>query len=298
MRKIKIGTRKSPLALIQAQIVQQTLIKTFPQLEGQCDIVSFLTTGDRLLDRKLDQVGGKGLFTKEIEEALLRCDVDMAVHSMKDMPTYHPTGLCVACILPRSDPRDVFISKNNILFKDLPKGTLIGTSSLRRQAQLLQYRPDLNITLLRGNVQTRLQKLYDSPIEATLLAQAGLKRLQLTQLITEIFATDFIVPAVGQGALGIECRDDDTEIRAYLEQMNHIPSMICLQAERALLEFLDGSCRTPIGGYALITPQQELKLTGFIADPEGTNVRKATFMGPINAPDVLGRTLGQHLKSG
>jgi hydroxymethylbilane synthase len=298
VKKIRIGTRKSPLALTQAYIAQEALVQKFSYLKGHCEIIPFVTTGDKILDSNFMQLGGKGLFTKEIEEALFRKEIDIAVHSMKDMPTHHPPGLCVPCILPRADIRDVFISKNKVLFKDLPYGAVIGTASLRRQAQLLHYRPDLNITLIRGNVQTRLRKVLSlSDIDATLLAKAGLDRLGLIEKISEIFSSDFIIPAVGQGALGIECREDDKEIRFYLEKVNHLPSMICLQAERTFLEIMEGSCRTPIGAYASINSQEILTITGFISEVDGTNLLKHTLSGSLEDPVGLGRNLGEILKN-
>jgi hydroxymethylbilane synthase len=254
IKKISIGTRGSKLALWQAEWIKSELKKRYPDLEIELNKIK--TTGDKILNVPLAQVGGKGLFVKEIEEALLRHEVDIAVHSMKDVPTEFPERLHLAVICKREDPRDAFISRiQNSKFKiqnfrGLPKGAKIGTSSLRRSCQLLNIRPDIKIGQLRGNLDTRMRKLDEGYFDAIILAAAGVKRLGLQQRITEILPFEIILPAIGQGAIGIECRTDDEFINNLVAPLNHSETFICVKAERAFLKKLEGGCQVPIAAHA------------------------------------------------
>ncbi len=257
--KIIIGTRGSKLALWQAEWVKAELQRLYPEL--QVTLNKIKTTGDKILDVPLAKVGGKGLFVKEIEDALLRTEADIAVHSMKDVPTEFPDGLHLAVICKREDPRDAFISKiQNLKFKtqkfiDLPKGATIGTSSLRRSCQLLNIRSDLRIVQLRGNLDTRLRKLADGQFDAIILAVAGVKRLGWSDKITEVLSPEVCLPAIGQGAIGIECRGDDKVINDLISPLNHQETSICINAERSFLKRLEGGCQVPIAAYARIEKQ-------------------------------------------
>src|SRR5215813_5918013 len=284
-RPIRIGTRGSPLALVQARMVRDALAAAHPDLRGADDIqiLPIKTTGDAVQDRKLMEIGGKGLFTKEIEEALLAGRIDCAVHSMKDMQTWLPDGLTVGAMLPREDPRDALISRRGACIADLPDGAIVGTASLRRQAQLLALRPDLRIVALRGNVETRLRKLAAGDADATLLAVAGLKRLGLTDKATAIVGVDEILPAVGQGAIGIEIRADDARLRELLAPLDHAATTLCVTAERACLAELDGSCHTPIAAFAEIS--------------SGGAVHRDDREGLAAEPAILGRRAGMALKA-
>ena len=246
--QLRIGTRGSALALAQAREVQRLLIAAHGFDESEIEIVVIRTTGDRIQDRPLSEAGGKGLFTKEIEEALLDGSIDLAVHSMKDMPTVLPDGLTIAAMLPREDVRDAFISTKWPTIEALPQGAVVGSSSLRRQAQLRRLRPDLQLVNFRGNVETRLRKLADGAVDATLLAIAGLKRLGLADRITTAISDDVMLPAVAQGAIGIECRFDSEDTSSLLASLNDAATSLCVTAERAFLGTLEGSCRTPIAG--------------------------------------------------
>ncbi|HIJ38893.1 MAG TPA: hydroxymethylbilane synthase, partial [Rhodospirillaceae bacterium] len=249
---LRIGTRGSPLALAQAHEVQARLMAAHPDLAhpGAISIVVIKTTGDMVLDRTLAELGGKGLFTKEIDEAQLAGTIDLAVHSMKDVPTVLPDGLCLPCILEREDTRDAFLSLKAVGLSDLPPGAVVGTASLRRGAQILYRRPDLRVEPLRGNVQTRLRKLEEGVVDATLLAMAGLRRLGLADRVASALSTEDMLPAVAQGAIGITCRSEDHAALARLAPLDHAESHIRVLAERAFLGVLDGSCRTPIAGLA------------------------------------------------
>ena len=249
-KSIRIGTRGSPLALAQAHEVRDRLSEAHGLPPERFEIVIFRTAGDRIQDRPLAEAGGKGLFTKEIEEALLDGRVDLAVHSMKDMPTELPGGLGIAAILPREDVRDAFVSLKVASLADLPAGSVVGTSSLRRAAQIRHRRPDLEVVGFRGNVQTRLKKLSEGVADATLLACAGLRRLGMTDRITAAIATGEMLPAVAQGAIGVESRLDDAAINGLLAALDDAPSRLAVDAERAFLSRLEGSSRTPIAGYA------------------------------------------------
>jgi hydroxymethylbilane synthase len=262
--KIRIGTRGSPLALAQAREVVARLTKAHKLAEGACEVVVIKTSGDRITDRPLGEEGGKGLFTKEIEEALLVGSIDLAVHSMKDMVTVLPAGLTLGAALKREDPRDAFVSLKYSSFAEVPEGAVIGTSSLRRQAQVLHRRPDLKIVPLRGNVETRLKKLADG----TFLACAGLNRLGLAEHIREPVSTDIMLPAVAQGAIAIEVRADDAETAHLIAPLNDGPTALCVAAERAFLAKLDGSCRTPIAGLAELR-DNVIRFRGEILTPDG-----------------------------
>jgi hydroxymethylbilane synthase len=268
-RKVRIAARGSPLALAQAHEVQSRLEAVHGAGTYQFEIKAIKTTGDRIQDRPLSEAGGKGLFTKEIEEALLANEADIAVHSMKDMPTLLPDGLTVTCCLPREDVRDAFISAKAPTLRELPRGAVLATSSLRREAQVRHLRPDLAVVPMRGNVETRLRKLADGEADATLLACAGLKRLGLTDRITAPVPIEEMLPAVAQGAIGVEVRADDAEMAELLAPINHQPTALAVTAERAFLATLEGSCRTPIAGLAEVETGR-LLFRGMILAPDGS----------------------------
>ena len=266
--RIRIGTRGSPLALAQAGETQRRLETARGPGRLTFEIRAIKTTGDRIQDRPLSDAGGKGLFTKEIEEALLAGEIDLAVHSMKDMPTELPAGLTISCFLPREDVRDAFISHTAPTLAGLAKGARVATSSIRRQAQVLHLRPDIIIVPMRGNVETRLRKLQDGAADATLLAMAGLKRLGLTDRVTAPVATDEMLPAVAQGAIGVEIRSENDAIARLLAPINHEPTALAVTAERAFLAKLEGSCRTPIAALAELDGAR-LIFRGMILTPDG-----------------------------
>jgi hydroxymethylbilane synthase len=268
-RTIRIGTRGSPLALAQARETQARLEAVHGVGTLGFQILPIKTTGDRIQDRPLSEAGGKGLFTKEIEEALLAGTVDIAVHSMKDMPTLLPDGLAVNCFLPREDVRDAFISVKAGRLRELSRGAVVATSSLRRQAQVKHLRPDLTVVPMRGNVETRLRKLADGVADATLLACAGLKRLGMADRITAPLAIEEMLPAVAQGAIGVEIRADDADMAELLAPVNHQPTALAVTAERAFLAALEGSCRMPIAGLAEIEAGR-LHFRGMILAPDGS----------------------------
>jgi hydroxymethylbilane synthase len=295
--RIRIGTRGSPLALAQAHQVAARLAAAHDLAPEQCEIVIIKTTGDRVTDRPLIEAGGKGLFTKELEEALFAGEIDLAVHSMKDMPALLPDGLIIAAILEREDPRDAFVSLRYASLSAMPAGAVVGTSSPRRQAQVLRTRPDLRIVGFRGNVQTRLRKLEEGVADATFLACAGLNRLGLAQHITAAMQTDVMLPAVAQGAIGIEINLNDADTARLLEPLNDVPTALCVAAERAYLARLEGSCRTPIAGLAELSDGQ-LRLRAEILTPDGAHVavaegvaeaEDAVRLGEQVAAEVLGR---------
>lgn len=267
--RIRIATRGSPLALAQAREVQQRLEAAHGPGRHAFEIRAIKTTGDRIQDRPLSEAGGKGLFTKEIEEALLAGEADIAVHSMKDMPTQLPAGLTVACFLPREDVRDAFISRTAPRLGDLPQGAVVATSSLRRQAQVKYLRQDVTVVAMRGNVETRLRKLQEGAADATLLAMAGLKRLGLGDRVTAPMSTETMLPAVAQGAIGVETRTDDLAIARVLAPINHEPTALAVTAERAFLAKLEGSCRTPIAALAELDGSR-LTFRGMILTPDGS----------------------------
>ncbi len=294
---LRIGTRGSKLALTQTGLVRDALAAAHPALAAPdaIEIVVIKTTGDAIQDRPLSEAGGKGLFVKEIEDALLARRIDAAVHSMKDMPTAQPDGLLIAAFLPREDARDVLIAGEARHIADLKRGAIVGTSALRRRAQLLHLRPDLQIVTLRGNVDTRLAKREQGVVDATLLALAGLKRLGLGTVGAAI-SEDEMLPAVGQGAVCIESRADDTKVRAWLAAIDHAATATRVRAEHALLAVLDGSCRTPIAGHAVIESGGQLRLRGLIARPDGSEVIATERRGLVGDAAALGRDAGQELK--
>ena len=268
---LRIGTRGSPLALAQAYETRERLSIAFGLSLDSFEIVVIKTTGDKVLNRPLKEIGGKGLFTKEIEEALLQESIDIAVHSMKDMPVQQPNGLILDTFLPREDVRDAFVSKIHKSLADIPQGATVGTSSLRRKAQLMSKRPDLKIVEFRGNVQTRLKKLDDGVAECTFLAVAGLNRLKMEDIITAPISTDEMLPAVAQGAIGIERREKDIKVATMLESIHNSTTGLLLSAERAFLEALDGSCETPIAGLAEFK-NENLRFRGEILKTDGSEV--------------------------
>ena len=268
---LRIGTRGSPLALAQAYETRERLSIAFGLSLNSFEIVVIKTTGDKVLNRPLKEIGGKGLFTKEIEEALLQESIDVAVHSMKDMPVQQPDGLILDTFLPREDVRDAFVSRIHKSLADIPQGATVGTSSLRRKAQLMSKRPDLKIVEFRGNVQTRLKKLDDGVAECTFLAVAGLNRLKMEDIITAPISTDEMLPAVAQGAIGIERREKDIKIATMLEAIHNSTTGLLLSAERAFLEALDGSCETPIAGLAEFK-NENLRFRGEILKTDGSEV--------------------------
>lgn len=268
---LRIGTRGSPLALAQAYETRERLSIAFGLSLDSFEIVVIKTTGDKVLNRPLKEIGGKGLFTKEIEEALLQESIDIAVHSMKDMPVQQPDGLILDTFLPREDVRDAFVSRIHKSLADIPQGATVGTSSLRRKAQLMSKRPDLKIVEFRGNVQTRLKKLDDGVAECTFLAVAGLNRLKMEDIITAPISPDEMLPAVAQGAIGIERREKDIKVATMLEAIHNSTTGLLLSAERAFLEALDGSCETPIAGLAEFK-NENLRFRGEILKTDGSEV--------------------------
>ncbi|MDH5767678.1 MAG: hydroxymethylbilane synthase [Nitrospirota bacterium] len=311
--KVIIGTRGSKLALWQAEWVRAELEKTNPEIEVRLNKIK--TTGDMILNVPLAQVGGKGLFVKEIEEAVMRGEVDLAVHSMKDVPTDLPERLHLAAICKREDPRDAFLcqiqnSKFKIQkFKELPEGAHIGTSSLRRSCQLLNIRPGLKITQLRGNLDTRVRKLDEGQFDAIILAVAGIKRLGLQNRITEILSPELCLPAIGQGAIGIECRKDDEFINNIIKPLNHKETSVCVSAERAFLKRLEGGCQVPIAAYARIghrakgTEQRAyskdslLVIDGLVGSVTGDTIIRGHLEGRLEEPEIIGTRLAEDLLS-
>lgn len=291
---LKIGTRGSPLALAQAHETRDRLMAAFRLPAAAFEVVVIKTTGDRVLDRPLKEIGGKGLFTREIEDALLEGSIDIAVHSMKDMPTLQPAGLVLDCYLPREDVRDAFVSADFANLSELPQGALVGSSSLRRRAQLSLRRPDLKLVEFRGNVQTRLKKLGDGVAAATLLAMAGLNRLGMAHVARSAIEVDDMLPAVAQGAIGIERRADDTRAEAMLAAIHHRPTGERLLAERSLLKWLDGSCDTPIAGLALHT-DGGLWLRGEILRPDGSDAIRGERRFAIGDGAAAGEDLATDL---
>lgn len=269
---LNIATRQSPLALWQARHIQTRLQALYPQLS--INLVTMVTKGDKILDTPLAKIGGKGLFVKELEQALYEKQADIAVHSLKDVPMDLPDGLTLGAYCQREQPTDAFVSNKFSALDDLPQGATLGTSSLRRQCQIQQYRPDLNIISLRGNVGTRLAKLDADDYDAIILATSGLKRLGLTERICHEIDTDISLPAVGQGALAIECRADDMDVLNLLKPLNHEPSRLCVLAERAMNRHLQGGCQVPIAGFAVIE-DDKLTLTGRVGSVDGNVLLKA-----------------------
>ena len=289
---IKIGTRASKLALWQANWVQSALNEKFP--DQTVELVTIKTKGDKILDVPLAKVGGKGLFVKEIEQALLVGRIDLAVHSMKDMPAEIPAGLCIGAIPQREDPADVLVAREDFDFSNLKRGAVIGTSSLRRAAQLRHARPDISISPLRGNLDTRLKKLQTENLDAIVLAAAGIKRLNLAHRITEYLGADIMLPAVGQGALCIEMRQEDPVIGPMLAALDHANSRTVVRGERAFLNRLGGSCQVPIAGHGEILTDT-FSLTGLVADTDGRRIIKANLSGPVDSAEAIGVKLAEQL---
>ena len=292
---LRIGTRGSPLALWQAHAVQSHLAAAHGVAPEAIAIVVIRTTGDIIQDRPLSEVGGKGLFTKEIEQALIDGAIDVAVHSTKDMPTALPAGLDLLACLPREDVRDAFISRKAASLSDLPRGAVVGTASLRRQAMVKRLRPDVSVVTFRGNVDTRLKKLEDGVVDATLLAFAGLKRLGRAAAATAVLDIDAFLPAVGQGAVGIEARAADIRTRDLLAGINHAETLAAVRTERAFLAVLDGSCRTPIAGHARILGESVV-FRGMILRPDGSEVHETTCKGAVGDGPLLGADAARELK--
>ena len=293
---IRLGTRGSPLALHQARLVQARLAAAYGLDPAQVAIEVIRTTGDQIQDRPPAEFGGKGVFTKEIEEALAAGRIDLAVHSAKDVPTFLPAGLMLAAYLPRADARDAFVSPKANALAALPPGATVGTSSPRRQAMVKRLRPDLRIVPLRGNVETRLRKLDEGAADATVLALAGLKRLGLESAARSIFEPNEMLPAVGQGAIAIETRADDTATRDWLAPINDPDTAFALAAERAFLAVLDGTCRTPIGGHAIILAGR-VQIRGMILKADGSEVHETVRDGPLSEAASVGAEAGRDLKA-
>lgn len=291
-RTIRIGTRESALAVWQARWVQQRLAGCWP--EYHFELVGMKTKGDKILDTALARIGDKGLFIKELEQAMLRGEIDLAVHSMKDLPTKLPAGLFVAAVCPREYPGDVLVSRRGLALQQLPPGARIGTSSLRRQAQLKHYRPDLQFVTVRGNVQTRLRKLQELELDALVLACAGLVRLGLQEHITQRLPYDIVLPAVGQGSIGVEARQDDDFIINLLRPLDHPPSRAAITAERAFLQRLEGGCQVPIGALGLVDGER-LTLQGVVAALDGRELVRDSITGSTAAAQELGVQLAETL---
>lgn len=291
-----IGTRGSPLALAQAHEAQDRLIAAHGWTIEHLPLSIIKTTGDTIQDRPLSEAGGKGLFTKELDIALLDGSIDLAVHSAKDLPTILPEGIVIAGFLPREDVRDAFISQRYKSLAELPSGAVVGSASLRRQAQIRRLRPDLKVTLLRGNVQTRLAKLERGEVDATLLAMAGLRRLGLTDHVTTTLDTDDFLPAVGQGAIAIAIRAEDKRVHDALQPILDAATGRAVAAERAFLTVLDGSCRTPIAGHARMVGD-ELKIRGLVLRPDGSESLEVVRRGPPEGAEELGREAGTELRN-
>lgn len=294
-RPLRIGTRGSPLALAQARETQERLERAHPGIATELVVIK--TTGDQILDRRLSEIGGKGLFTKELDAALAEGRIDCAVHSMKDLETALPQGTLIVAHLEREDPRDAFIGRDGATFADLPKGAIVGTASLRRQAQILSRRPDLTVIPFRGNVNTRLGKLAAGEAAATLLAMAGLRRLAMQEHVTQALAPEEMLPAVAQGAIGIQARADDAAVLAALSPLDHAETRIRVTAERAMLAMLDGSCRTPIAGLAEFRADGALHLRAMVARPDGHNRLDWEGSGAPADAETLGKAAGQELRA-
>ncbi len=287
-----LGTRASKLALQQSEWFQAQIQAIAPDIT--VTLTRIQTSGDKIVDVPLAKIGGKGLFVKEIEEALLSGDIDFAVHSMKDVPTQLPDGLEILCVPPREDSRDALISRTGCSFQELPVGARVGSSSLRRQSQFLHARPDLRIEMLRGNLDTRLKKLKEGQFDAIILAAAGLRRLGWTEEITEYLDPQLCLPAIGQGALGIEGRSNDQFVRSILSRLTHPPTQVAVTAERALLHRLEGGCQVPIAAYATLTNDQ-VHLEGLVASVDGKTVIRDAVQGTRAEAQVLGTRLAERL---
>lgn len=297
---LRIGTRGSPLAMAQAYETRRRLQEQFPELleDGALQICVMKTQGDMILDKSLMELGGKGLFTKELDTALLGNEVDICVHSMKDVPTWLPEGTVLPCTLPREDTNDAFISRDGSIktIDELPDNSVIGTASLRRQAQLMARNKTLKCVNFRGNVQTRLRKLDDGVVDATLLAIAGLKRMNMDGCATSVLEWDEMLPAVAQGAIGIQCRSDDERSLKYIAALNHQDTLSCVECERSFLEALDGNCKTPIAGQARIV-DGKIVFRGLIAMPDGSSKYTIESGGSVEDAKKIGKEAGEKLKA-
>ncbi len=291
-QELRIGTRGSQLALYQANWVREKLLQAYPHLK--VTLIKIKTTGDKIQDAPLAKIGGKGLFVKEIEEALIRRRIDLAVHSIKDVPAELPEGLHLSAITKREDPRDAFISRDKTLLRNLPQGAKIGTSSLRRQAQLLRFRSDFEMIPLRGNLDTRLKKLTAMSLDGIILACAGVKRLGLEERITEIIPLEISLPAIGQGALGIETRMDDEEVEERIRFLNDPPSAVAISAERAFLRKLGGGCQVPVAAFAQ-TSGIILRINGLVATTDGKTITRHVLEGTLKESESLGTRLANIL---
>lgn len=292
VKKLRIASRESALALWQSEHIKARLEALYPELE--VEIVGMTTKGDKILDVPLAKIGGKGLFVKELEASMLEGDTDIAVHSMKDVPMEFPEGLELAVICEREDPFDAFVSNQVSSLDELPQGARVGTSSLRRQSQIAALRPDLEILPLRGNVNTRLAKLDAGEYDAIILAASGLKRLGFNERIKSTLPENDSLPAVGQGALGIECRSQDHAIKELLKPLRHEPTWLCVSAERAMNHYLHGGCQVPIAGYATLSGD-EISMTGLVASTDGCNVLKASQKGSATDAEKLGVDIAKAL---
>ncbi|MEW8371730.1 MAG: hydroxymethylbilane synthase [Candidatus Thiodiazotropha sp.] len=289
---LTIATRKSPLAMWQAEHVAAALKKAHPDL--RVELLGMTTQGDKILDTPLAKIGGKGLFIKELEQGLMSKEADIAVHSMKDVPVALPRGLHLPVIMRREDPRDAFVSNRYRHIDELPQGGCVGTSSLRRQCQLAEMRPDLVIKSLRGNVNTRLRKLDEGEYDAIILAAAGLKRLGFEARITALIGPEQSLPAIGQGAVGIECRVDDQRVNALIAPLHHADTAHCVHAERAMNQRLNGGCQVPIAGYAMLE-SGNLWLRGLVGEPDGSRIIRGEVEGTTQEADAMGRGLAERL---
>ena len=297
MRKIVVGSRQSALALTQTGHVIADLERIAKQLgiAATFEVKKIVTKGDQILDVTLSKVGGKGLFVKEIEQALLDGAIDLAVHSMKDVPSVLPDGLTLGAIPRREDARDCVITREGLRFEQLPEGAVVGTSSLRRSSQLQHLRPDLKIVSIRGNIDTRIQKLHDENMDAIVLAAAGLHRMDWAYRISDYISAEACIPAVGQGSLGIECRESDEEIMQLLAAYDDEITRRAVEAERAFLLQLNGGCQVPIGAYATIDANNQIQMTGIVGSPDGEILLKATLSG--NDPQQVGKQLAEQLQA-
>ncbi|MGJ8525757.1 Porphobilinogen deaminase [Halomonadaceae bacterium LMG 33818] len=295
LKTLRIATRKSPLALWQAEHVKARLEGLYPDLA--IELVTMTTRGDRILDAPLAKVGGKGLFVKELEQALMDGRADIAVHSMKDVPMFFPDGLTLGAILERADPSDAFVSHDHDALEALPQGATVGTSSLRRQLQVLALRPDLNIKSLRGSVQTRLKKLDTHEFDAIVLATSGLERMALGNVIRQRITPEEMLPACGQGALGIECRENDPSVRSLIAPLIDRDTSVCVRAERAMNTRLEGGCQVPIGGYAILNEKngESLWLRALVGDPDGSTLLRYEAKGSALDPEALGIEVAEGL---
>lgn len=291
---LRIGSRGSKLALWQAGFIESLISGKFPELKTEKHIIK--TTGDRESDSPLSVIGGKGVFVKEIEESLLKHEIDIAVHSLKDLPTVQPVGLKIGAVSKRHDPRDAVVSNGSLKLSQLKKGSRVGTGSLRRQAQILHHFPDLTVVPIRGNVDTRIRKLKNGGFEAIVLAVAGLERLGLAEELTDICPTDFLIPAPGQGILAVECREKDDDVNEILSEINHVDTSIAASAERSFLLRIGGDCNLPAGCYASIR-EKSLSILGFLASPDGVDLIRKEIRGSLRDHKSLGKELAEKILS-